>query len=112
MKGIYVPIVCPQCENPLCIMVCPLNALSKDSKGIIKIDHEACIGCKLCFYICPIGAITIDPDVGVAMKCDQCDGDPICIRYCPSEAISCIGIDKAADHLKRAKAKLLLELIT
>lgn len=112
MKNICIPIVCSQCEYPLCSKVCPLEALIKDPQGIIQIKHESCIGCKLCSYVCPLGAIMIDPETRIATKCNQCDGNPLCVKYCPSGAIRCVDFDKIDSELKRAKTKKLLELIT
>ena len=112
MKGADIPVVCLQCEDPVCSNVCPLRALVKDANsGIIKLDEEACIGCRLCSFACPIGAISVDLDKGIAVKCDQCDGDPQCVKYCSSEALRYLDYDKAVDALKRSKAHKILEII-
>lgn len=112
MKGVDLPIVCLQCEDPLCRSACPLNALIEDPNSeIVKVDQDACVGCKLCSYVCPVGAIFIDREKGKAVKCDQCDGDPVCVKFCPTEAIKYLDYDKAIDALKRSRAKKLLELV-
>ena len=113
MKNVDMPIVCGQCENPLCIKVCPLEVLTKDpSSEVIKLNQDDCIGCRLCSYICPIDGIWIDAETGTAIKCEQCDGDPVCVKFCPSKAIKYLDYDKAVDTLKRTKTKKILELIT
>jgi Fe-S-cluster-containing hydrogenase component 2 len=111
MKEIDIPDVCLQCEDPMCVNVCPIGALEKNpDTGVILVNEDTCVGCKLCLYICPIGAISIDPISGVASKCDLCDGDPSCVKYCPTEAIKYTSNDKIPDNLKRTKAGKLLEI--
>ncbi|MHA2365749.1 MAG: 4Fe-4S dicluster domain-containing protein [Candidatus Hodarchaeales archaeon] len=57
-KGYYFPRVCMQCENPPCRQICPVGAaLRRDNgDGLVLIDHDTCIGCRLCISACPYEA--------------------------------------------------------
>jgi Fe-S-cluster-containing hydrogenase component 2 len=78
------PIVCLQCEDPVCVEVCPQNAYTIED-GIVVHDEERCIGCRLCATLCPNAAInTMGTKV---LKCDLCGGDPECVKFCTTEAI-------------------------
>jgi len=70
------PIVCMQCEDPVCEAVCPQNAYTVED-GVVIHDEERCIGCRLCATLCPNAAInTMGTKI---LKCDQCGGDPECV---------------------------------
>lgn len=52
----YVPVQCQQCEKPPCVKVCPVRATFRDSAGVVLIDYNWCIGCRMCQLACPYGA--------------------------------------------------------
>jgi carbon-monoxide dehydrogenase iron sulfur subunit len=98
----FMVAVCPQCDTPICLEVCPTKAISKDeSTGVVAVNHEACVGCKLCVYVCPIGGMSFYTDMR-AFKCDLCSGDPQCVKNCPRNAIEFIECDKIGMAKKRA----------
>ncbi|MBZ0272391.1 4Fe-4S dicluster domain-containing protein [bacterium] len=52
----YVPVACQQCRRPQCVTVCPVGATWQEPDGIVVIDYNWCIGCRLCMAACPYGA--------------------------------------------------------
>ena len=69
----HFPRSCLHCEEPACVTVCPTGASFKRAEdGIVLVDEDICIGCKLCSWACPYGAREFDDDVGVMKKCTLC----------------------------------------
>ena len=98
-RTVHFPRSCLHCENPACVTVCPTGASYKrTSDGIVLVDQDKCIGCKLCSWACPYGAREFDVDVGVMKKCTLCvdriynenlpeeDRVPACVAACPTGA--------------------------
>jgi len=107
----FIPMVCQQCSNPLCMEVCPVSAISKDADtGAIIVTTDTCVGCKVCSIVCPIGGISMDPVTNKAFKCDLCGGEPECVKHCDPEAITFVSKDKVDLSLKRAKSQKMSEL--
>ena len=53
---IYMPVQCHQCENPPCVKACPVEATWMESDGVVVIDYNWCIGCRMCMNACPYWA--------------------------------------------------------
>lgn len=85
--ALSVPIMCMQCEDPSCMKVCRVDAISKDKDGTVLVDPKKCIGCKLCISACPFGNMSFNVKTKSMVKCDLCSGDPMCAKLCPSGAI-------------------------
>lgn len=111
----FVPTPCQQCQNPPCVNVCPVGATFSTPEGVVLIDQQRCIGCRLCMEACPYdrrffnwGTPPIPPEAtdihydtmhqtpairGTVMKCDFCpdmarSGSlPFCAQACPNHAI-------------------------
>ena len=112
---VSVPVVCQQCETPMCKEVCPTNAIYQDLEtGAYLVNEDKCVGCRLCTIACPLGAIEIHPDKNIAIKCDLCGGDPLCAKICLDGAITYVPEDKVGFQARREAIKKLsdrLELI-
>ncbi|WP_029008505.1 4Fe-4S dicluster domain-containing protein [Azospirillum halopraeferens] len=98
-RTVHFPKNCLHCEFPDCVTVCPTGASYKRAEdGIVLVDHDKCIGCKLCSWACAYGAREFDEDEGVMKKCTLCidkiyntrlpeaDRVPACVATCPSRA--------------------------
>lgn len=110
LYNLLAPNSCWQCENPLCMLDCPPDAIARDPRGEVYIKSN-CIGCGNCERNCPYGNIFMvhkepkkslfswvsslfkkektDVEQTVAVKCDLCRdirGGPACVRGCPTGA--------------------------
>jgi len=111
--GINIPMVCQQCEVPLCQEACPTGATHRDEKtGALLIDEEKCIGCRMCIYACPFGGPSIDPLTMMTIKCDLCGGEPRCVEYCPRRAVEYLKADKVGIMRKKTGAGKVSKMIT
>lgn len=111
--GIDIPMVCQQCETPLCQDVCPTAAISRNEEtGAMIVDENRCIGCRMCLVACPFGGLSLHTEKHVMIKCDLCEGDPACVKYCPVKAIEYIKADKVGLTRKRAGAEKLSKLFS
>lgn len=98
-RTVHFPRSCLHCAEPACVTVCPTGASYKRAEdGIVLVDEDLCIGCKLCSWACPYGAREFDEDAGVMKKCTLCidriynesfaeiDRIPACVATCPASA--------------------------
>ncbi len=70
----FIPIYCHHCAKAPCKEACPVDAISRDERGIVLINNDLCIGCKECMEACPFGAMQFDDDKEIAVKCYLCEG--------------------------------------
>ena len=96
-RVVHFPKSCLHCEDAPCVTVCPTGASYKRTEdGIVLVDEDLCIGCKLCAWACPYGAREFDGATGVMKKCTLCidriyndhlaDPAPACVSTCPARA--------------------------
>ncbi|MBK8457587.1 MAG: 4Fe-4S dicluster domain-containing protein [Phyllobacteriaceae bacterium] len=98
-RTVHFPKNCLHCEFPACVTVCPTGASYKRAEdGIVLVNADICIGCKLCSWACSYGAREYDEDQGVMKKCTLCidkiynenlpeaDRVPACVATCPAKA--------------------------
>ena len=98
-RTVNFPRSCLHCEEPACVSVCPTGASYKRAAdGIVLVNPDTCIGCKLCSWACPYGAREFDEDAGVMKKCTLCidriynenlaveERVPACVSTCPAQA--------------------------
>ncbi|HVT05067.1 MAG TPA: cyclic nucleotide-binding domain-containing protein [Thermoanaerobaculia bacterium] len=111
LYNLLAPNSCWQCENPMCMLDCPPDALARDPRGEVYIKSN-CIGCGNCERNCPYGNIFMvhphkhqslfgwlaglfkkskhdEVERTMAVKCDLCreiSGGPACVRSCPTGA--------------------------
>jgi len=100
--GITIPMTCFQCDSPACVAACKTGALTKNTEtGIVDVNREKCIGCRMCEMACPFGNITYNAVTKNPMKCNLCGGDPECAKYCPTGAIQYLPADAATIQKKK-----------
>lgn len=84
-------MTCNQCSQPACAEICPTHAIAKSERsGVVQIDEQKCVGCRLCTLACPYGGISYSTEAGKSMKCDMCGGEPKCVEACSYGVLSFI----------------------
>jgi len=91
----YVPQMCAHCEEPVCMDVCMMDAITKREDGFVLIDPVKCVGCGGCVAACPFGAVYFNKEKHIAQKCTGCThlldhgvvSKPRCADACPTDAL-------------------------
>jgi carbon-monoxide dehydrogenase iron sulfur subunit len=115
-RNIFLPIVCPPCNDKPCMSACPEEgAMRLREDGAVIVEESLCTGCCMCIRACSLGAITFHRLEGrgkhgkaVVLKCDLCDGDPWCVRVCEPGAVAIV---KASPSASRSVFTRLAELL-
>jgi tetrathionate reductase subunit B len=88
----HIPINCNQCEDPVCVSVCPVKATYQREDGIVLVDPHRCIGCQYCKAACPYEVRFLHPQQKIISKCTLCHHRldagqrPACVEACPTGA--------------------------
>ncbi len=91
-RSLALPVLCNNCENAVCVKVCPVKASYKRDDGIVMIDPHKCVGCKYCMAACPYQVRHLNPLRRYVQKCYFCyqrvDAGlkPACVETCPAGA--------------------------
>jgi Fe-S-cluster-containing dehydrogenase component len=103
---------CVQCEDPLCMKVCPVEgAIVKNEDGIVVLNHRRCILCQSCVSVCPYGALELSPDKRLIGKCHFCldrleEGrKPSCVHTCMGKALEILTEEQYQARIAGAKVK-------
>ena len=90
----YMRSLCMHCEDPTCVSVCPVKALTKTAQGPVVYDASKCMGCRYCMMACPfqIPKYERTKAIPTIKKCIMCServaaGKPTaCAEACPTSA--------------------------
>lgn len=123
VEDTVLPIQCRQCEDAPCAHACPVGALYQED-GLVKLNRDNCVGCKLCAMVCPFGSIVMTKEVvekadgkrtnkARALKCDLCfsrDGriaedNCACIQACPTKALTLVDYEEYRQKILVARAQ-------
>lgn len=123
-----LPIQCRHCEDAPCAHACPVGALYQED-GLVKLNRENCVGCKLCAMVCPFGSIVMTKEVlptevlpkaegkrtnkARALKCDLCfsregcisEENCACIQACPTQALTLIDYEQYRQRILAARVR-------
>ncbi len=89
MFAYNLSLSCNHCEKPICVEVCPTQAMHQRADGIVVVDQDKCVGCQYCSWACPYDAPQYDRAQGHMTKCDFCADNlaaglpPACVAACP-----------------------------
>jgi Fe-S-cluster-containing dehydrogenase component len=94
LSKVFVTSACNHCAAPACLPSCPVGAITKDpATGLVRLDTNACVGCRNCEWACPYGAPQFNDRTGRVEKCTGCahrlaEGlAPACVTTCPTGAL-------------------------
>ena len=90
-KGFDI-IVCNQCGK--CIPLCPTQALSVNSVGVVMLVKKDCSGCLICVAECPCGCMHYLVEENAPFKCTACG---VCVKKCPVNALEIV--NQVGTHL-------------
>ena len=89
----FIPVMCFNCEDPICAYYCPVDAISRREDGLVIINGNICNGCRQCVYGCSYGAMYFNEESKIAGNCNLCltrtefGIEPSCVQHCIGGAL-------------------------
>ena len=74
------------------MQACPTKSSYQRDDGVVLVNEDRCIGCKLCMSACPYNARFLHPDKKIVGKCTFCSHRidhgivPSCVNTCQGRA--------------------------
>jgi formate dehydrogenase iron-sulfur subunit len=101
---------CMHCGDPGCLEACPApGAIVQYQNGIVDVNPEACIGCRMCETGCPFDIPRYAESTGKMAKCTLCVDrvqvglEPACVKSCPT---GCLEFGDKAELVAHAKERV------
>ena len=115
----YVSMACFHCTDAPCLTVCPKGAIFRDADlGVVAVDEDLCIGCRVCAMVCPFGAPRFHAPARKMGKCNFCIDriahgmDPACVHTCTTRALGFGPMeDLTKNKASRAAVRVLESLV-
>ena len=101
---------CMHCADPGCLEACPApGAIVQYQNGIVDVNPEACIGCRMCETGCPFDIPRYSEQTSKMAKCTLCVDrvqvglEPACVKSCPT---GCLEFGDKTDLVAHANARV------
>jgi formate dehydrogenase beta subunit len=101
---------CMHCADPGCLKACPApGAIVQYENGIVDVNPDACIGCKMCETGCPFDVPRYSARTDKMAKCTLCVDrvdvglEPACVKACPT---GCLHFGTKDDMLALADSRV------
>ncbi|ABR54214.1 4Fe-4S ferredoxin iron-sulfur binding domain protein [Methanococcus vannielii SB] len=114
IKTHSVPMFCMHChpDKAPCRQVCPVDAI-EEMEGVLIVNEDACILCRLCMIACPIGALVINNESKSVEKCTLCmETDkmlPACVEACKYNVLKLFSAEDL-EELRRENSNMSIIL--
>jgi formate dehydrogenase beta subunit len=101
---------CMHCGDPGCLKACPApGAIVQYQNGIVDVNPDNCIGCKMCETGCPFDIPRYSEETGKMSKCTLCVDrgqvglEPACVKSCPT---GCLEFGDKTELVARANVRV------
>lgn len=87
-------MACNHCDNAWCMKACPVKAIWRRDDGVVLIDQDKCVSCRMCAKLCPYQAPQFNTLTKKMEKCTMCFDRvdqqlvPACANNCPTGALT------------------------
>lgn len=81
----------------------------KESKTVVVIDEQTCIGCTLCIQACPVDAILGAAKQMHTVITSECTGCDLCIPPCPVDCIYVVPVEPTLNTWKWSRPEVTHE---